>query len=535
MSGERADLDLELVPTRENMLAIAAGATLADNRIVRLLTRFTAPHAETSQVVQALEQSEALAPLASAIREGAHTDANLYGAYLNSANGPLATAAAREAAASAVNFVSGVTSSSDLAATSAALNTALRQNDTNQLARLLPSFVLGLQGYTDSQGILVKGVGCRLVDNHVLVPVDEDPETQALGGVQVSVGYAHLMVGLALGQALLRLLGDDNDRLATDPLLGITQTLIDRNEIVGGVGHGISVQGVAGLPEILTDLRLSNNQVRGLAGAGILSNEYALTVGVEVAGNQVAGCGREAGFTRLKGGIMITNAAVCHVHGNRVERCGERQATHDVIGVDLDSIYGLSFTDNVVLANGSDQNSADDGGVQLVEVYGAASLHDNTVSRNRGISLGWVNSAQPGEDALLPAALVTVVNLYQRMQLKPSQITDQEQASVRGNVLEGSSGSDLPVFRLQNLTGLAFSDNTCQGTTAGTPLGEIQRITRGIVSGNLLKPAPDTVAISIKKMTEGVVTGNVSEGGGIQIQYPSDGVQHGFNVPPVTT
>jgi len=535
LAGERAAADVVVARSRQNVLAIASAATVADQRIVRTLARFAAPHAETSQVVQALAESEALAPLADAIREGAHTDPDLYGAYLASAKGPLATAAAREAAAAAVTFVSGATSSADLAATCSALNAALRNNDRTQLASLLPRLVLGLQGYTDSQGILVKGVGCRLVDNHVLVPVDADPATQALGGVQISVGFAHLVVALALGQALLRLVGEDESRLPADPLLGLTQTLVDRNEIVGGAGHGISVQGVAGLPAVLTDLCISDNEVRGLGGAGILSNEYALTVGVEIADNQVTGCGRAAGFTRLKGGIVVTNAALCHLRGNRVERCGAQQETHDVVGVDLDGVYGLNVTDNVVVGNGSDRDSADDGGVQLVEVYGAASLHGNTVSRNRGLGLAWVNSAQPGENALLPAALVAVVNLVQRTQLTAAEITDQEQGSVRGNVLEGGGASGLPVFRLQNLTGLAFSGNTCQGTTGGAPLGEIQRITRGLVTDNLLRPAANTVAISIKKLAAGVVTGNVSEGGGIQIQYPSGGVQHGFNVPPATT
>lgn len=489
------------------------------------------PNPEIAEIVDALEGSPALEPLAVALREGAHTMPEAYASYLAGTNGPLATPAARGAAADAVTLVQGQTTDPEMRQVAGQLNAALRANDQTGLQALLVRFIRALHRYIDSQGILVKGTGGRIVENQVVVPADVREDTEALGGIQVSVHAAYLAALVSIGAFLMRYLGSaDDDRAApTDPLLGVTDTLIDNNEVVGGVGHGISVQGVAGQPDFVSDLRIRSNQVRGMAGAGLFINEHALVVGLDVAGNHVSACGRSAGFTQHKGGLVVRTAAVCGLHGNHVLRCGDDLRGAGAYGVDLDTLYGLRFTGNEVQANGSESGGADDGGLRLVEVYGATLLHDNVFAFNRGLGLSWVNSAREGEAALLPAFLLQAVNAYLRADRTAEGLVEEEQASVQGNVFKSSTAADFPVFQLLNLRELSFSGNTCHAGTTSAPLGEIQQTTRGVVTGNQTQTNAE-VAIAIKKMAGGVVLGNVGNRP-IQLQA-SPGVERAFNVPP---
>lgn len=487
---------------------------------------------EILEVMEALESSVALEPLAVALREGGHTMPEAYAAYLAADNGPLVSSEDRGAAADAVTLVGGQSSHPEMRQVAGQLNTALRANDRSAFTPLLTRFIRALQRYTDSQGILVKGVGGRIVENQVVVPADALEDTEALGGIQVSVNYAHIFLMAFLGSILARYIGgDDDDEVEIDPLLGITDTLVDTNEVVGGVGHGISVQGVAGQPDFVSDLRIRGNQVRGMAGAGIYINEHALVVGLEAADNHVSGCGRDAGFTQSKGGLLVQAAAVCDVRGNHVLRCGAALEGANAYGVDLDSLYGLRFAGNAVQANGAGSATAEDGGVRLVEVYGATQLHDNVVAFNRGLGLSWVNSARQDEDALLPGFLMGAVNLYLRTSRDVSQLVEEEQASIQQNIFKSVADSDLPVFQLLNLREVLFSGNSSHGETTGAPLGEIQQTARGVVTNNQTQTNGE-VAIAIKKMSDGVVLGNVGNQP-IQLQS-SAGVERAYNVPPVT-
>jgi len=346
------------------------------------------------------------------------------------------------------------------------------------------------------------------------------------------VNAAHLTLLMVLGNFLMQYLGDEKDQSTlTDPLLGITDTLIDNNEIVGGVGHGLSVQGVAGQPEFVQDLRVRGNQVRGMAGTGLFVNEHALAVGLDVTGNHISTCGRPAGFTAHKGGIVINTAAVCRFDGNHVLRCGAALQDHHAYGIDLDALYGLHCTNNAIRANGAEEGTADDGGLRLIEVYGAALLHDNVVAFNRGLGLSWANSARADEKALLPAFLLNAVNAYLRMNRTVENLVEEEQASLQGNAFKSVAASDFPVFQLLNLQEVLFSGNTCHAETTSAPLGEIQQTGRGVVTNNQTQTNAE-VAIAIKKMGDGVVLGNV---GNRPIQLrASAGVEHAYNVPPAT-
>ena len=443
------------------------------------------------------------------------------------------TPEARIETAEAVTLIRGQVVDPEMQQVTGQLNAVLRANDRTQFRPLFIRFIRALLGYIDTQGIVVKGVGGRIVENHVVVPADVDPDTESLGGIQVSVNAAYLTLLMVLGNFLMRYLGDEKDQSTlTDPLLGITDTLIDNNEVVGGVGHGMSVQGVAGQPDFVQDLRVRGNQVRGMAGTGLFINEHALAVGLDVEGNHISACGRSAGFTEHKGGIVIRTAAACSLDGNHVLRCGDDlRGEHHAYGVDLDGLYGLRAADNAIQANGAEEGTADDGGVRLIEVYGAALLHDNVVAFNRGLGLSWVNSARADEEALLPPFLLNAVNAYLRMSRTVEDLVGEEQASIQGNALKSVTDTDFPVFQLLNLREVLFSGNTCHAETTSAPLGEIQQTGRGVVTNNQSQTNAE-VAIAIKKMSDGVVLGNVGNRP-IQLQA-SAGVEHAYNVPPAT-
>jgi hypothetical protein len=112
------------------------------------------------------------------------------------------------------------------------------------------------------------------------------------------------------------------------------------------------------------------------------------------------------------------------------------------------------------------------------------------------------------------------------------QLVAEEQASVQGNVFKSVADSDFPIFQLLNLREVLFGGNTCFADTTGAPLGEIQQAVRGAVSNNQTQTNGE-IAIALKKVAAGVVLGNVGNRP-IQLQS-SAAVQHGFNVPPVTT
>jgi hypothetical protein len=530
-AGEEVQVNFTISLLRSNR--IVAGEGFSDGVVAAGSVAATASNAEMTGVIDVLGQSAALEPLAIALRDGAHTPAEAYATYLAAEPGPLATSEARIQTAETITLIQGQVSDPEMQQVTAQLNTALRANDRTQWAPLFVRLIRALQSYIDTQGILLKGVGGRIVENQVAVPADVNPDTESLGGVQVSVNASHLTVLMAVGNALMQYLGSDKDQYTlSDPLLGITDTLIDNNEIVGGVGHGISVQGVAGQPDIVQDLRVRGNQVRGLAGAGLFINEHALAVGLDVTGNHISACGRSTGLTQHKGGAVLRTVAACSLDGNQVLRCGEDlQGDHHAYGIDLDGLYGLRAADNTIQANGADEGTADDGGMRLVEVYGSALLHDNTIAFNHGVGLSWVNSARAGEEALLPPFLMNAVNAYLRMSRTVDDLVAEEQASIQGNALKSVADTDFPVFQLLNLREVLFTGNTCHAETTSAPLGEIQETSRGVVTTNQSQTNAE-VAIAIKKMSTGVVLGNVGNRP-IQLQA-SAGVEHAHNVPPAT-
>ena len=534
-SGELVEVNFTLIVTR-NWVVYASHLNyrVSNAVLVNQIPLTVGGNAEIEKIAAALEGSEAFEPLAGTLREGGYTNPRYYTEYLTGLNGLLSNDEQRNFAADATTVVRGLTSDPELEQISGQLNTALRDNDLTAMRVYLPRFIQALQGYVDSQGILAKGVGCRIVENQVVVPADVNSDTQAFGGIQVSVDLNELLITVLMATVFQQqILGRDDDKVVTlDPLLSVTETLIDNNEVIGGIGHGISIQGVPGRPDYLQDLLVKGNQIRGFAGSGIYCNENAFVLGLNIEENHIFDCGRAAGFSRFKGGIVVYIAAACHFHGNHIVRSGQGVSEFTVLGVDLDTIYGLRFTHNQLLSNGSEQATLDDGGLRLQEVYGATILHDNVFSGNHGIGLSWENRAVLGQDALLPEALIVGMNLYCRANSTPAQLVQEEQASLQNNMFKTGNDAELPIFRLFNLNQINFSGNTCKVETKEESLGVIVTTNRGIVANNLIETnAENVVAINIINMSAGIIIGN---NGNAQIKVSnSSQIEHGFNIPPV--
>ncbi|MDX1546250.1 MAG: carboxypeptidase-like regulatory domain-containing protein, partial [Rhodothermales bacterium] len=542
-AGEQAEVNFTISPFIVQAIAYFSGAGFSDAVLAsQTMAAATASNAEMQQVMQALETSTALEPLAAVLREGAHTLPETYAAFLAASNGPLSTDAQRIAAADAATLIAGQTSDAEVERAAALLNDTLRANDRSLFVPHLTRFIRALQRYVDSQGILVEGLGGRIVENQVVVPADALPDTEALGGIQVSVNLVYLAVLAALGQILFRFLGGDEDEEPdVDPLLGITDTLIDTNEIVGGIGHGVSVQGVAGQPDFVRELRLRGNLIRGMAGAGVFINEHALVVGLDAGGNHVSECGREAGFTQHKGGFVVQTAAVCRFHGNQVVRCGQAFPARDddqrqgrgLFGIALDAVYDVQCTDNEVQANGIGQQAAG-GGILFEEVYGTTAVHDNRVAFNHGFGFRWINNPRGEDDdgdelpPPLPPFLVAFAHDYLRRE--DEGLDEDEQASVQDNLFRASRETFATAVSLVRLREVIFCGNTARTDVSGLIAGEIFETALGVVSNNLLRVVGEQPAFFISSMNGGVVANNV---GNRPIQlFGSPAVIRVHNVPP---
>ncbi len=414
----------------------------------------------------------------------------------------------------------------------------------------------------------------------MLVPGDLDPETQARGGIRLQGDEEvnRVIVLLALLDTM-ESLGFFSELLPDfGPLLSVTETVVEDNEVIGGVGAGIDVRETSGykqleegieigdafgagvdltpIPEdgggfqVLFDLQVRGNQVRDMAGAGLAIDRGSLAVNVEVADNRFLDCGGEAarqylGFT--EGGVAISHAVFCRLSGNQVVRCGN--------GVFLDHVFNLDLSDNHVLRNG--------GGVFLYQVRGSVTLRDNELLYNQGLALGWYNHELQFDEAVLGLILFALAYL------RPPLVQGEDLAAITDNVLHAGpaadpafgtfgtgvsyhgyaytdlnlymTGSMIPGFAYLeppslfwlDLAGmpLTFDANTCHGQVG--PLGWIHNLDPGVITGNLFRFDQDITPLWIANMASGVITSNVSGNSNPILVTGSSGVRHGFNVPDI--
>lgn len=488
------------------------------------------PNPEVLEVIRLLEASPSFEHFGLGMRDGAHADATHYARHL--ATGPLASAEGRAAAGTLAASVRDLSSDPQLQDAAAALISALNSQGGPEIRAALEHFLRALKRQVDSIGILARGAGCRIVGNQVLVPGDAEPDTEALGGIQLSVSFFDTLVAaLMMAELLGPETGEAEGGSGFDTLiLGVTETLVSGNEVVGGVGHGISVLGVPGIPELIWNLQLRDNEIRGMGGVGVFVNDQAVVIGLEIVGNRLQACGRPVGFSETKGGIVLRTVGLCTIHANLVEQCGRDLVERSAFGIDVETVLELRVTSNVVRGNGSLLGSVGNGGILLEEIYGSVAIDDNEIAFNRGGGLYWTNSSRAGEDAMLPAFLVQLVNASMGAARTPAALAEADNASVQGNRMQQGADGSVPLVRLLNIDEILFSGNTLRSDSGTTPLAEIQLVARGVIASNLLHTG-NAVSIAIKKMSAGAVLGNVGNSP-IQIVPALPAIERGLNVPP---
>lgn len=436
---------------------------------------------------------------------------------------------------------------------------AAKDADVAKINETLGKIVEILESYIDTCGIWIKGAGCRVVGNQVVVPLDADSKTWAQGGIRFWDDEGSPIWLLVFLEELLQLYKPD---MEIPSLVAATETLIDNNEVLRGIGHGIEINGISGMPYGmgLVDLKIRGNQIQNMAGAGIAFDGKSLTIGADIEGNRILDCGSSSVIESLvdeKGGLVIRNTAGCRIHNNRIRCSSNLEKSSGLFAVDLQKIYGLTMTDNhlqhaevssyqfetatknikllmskaslitLALANLC-------GVIRLSEMHGETAIHNNDIMLSRGIGAGLVlGSIDTGDKEgfwhmtmKYAASKSKFIGLTEGITVEPSITTTGKislitTASVQGNHFETSVARQFFAFLIAGLQELNFSGNNVRTKAATRSPGYIINIIRGAVSNNML----DTVAIS---MDAGVISGNVSNRA---IAIPQ-GVTAGLNNPP---
>lgn len=455
---------------------------------------------DANNLTTALNNVEIFAPLGLALQEGSTSD--LLDTIQSFQNTPtqLTNNTARSQATAALTDINNSSRISDtnLRTAASTLSTALQNQNPGNISVLrnaLNVFAQALLPYINSYGIFAKGAGCRILGNHILVPADINPDTWTRGGIRLSLNLQLLINFVLIAQAIQRqIFNDQNAFTVNNPLFGITETLIDNNEILGGIGHGIDIQGANDVPEVLAKLKLRNNQISYMGGAGIFINENALVINLDVEGNRISDCAQSANlanFSLARGGIDIQGAAFCRLHNNRVNNCGSDVRRRVIsAAVNLETIFDLVFTDNSIQYNPV-------GGVRLNNVFGTVAIADNDISQNRGVELAWGNanpSSNFGNFTTLSTyqpqtfapTLALALSATQFNQAIPTQL-QYTQANVQGNQLHVPEGLlNISAFVISGINALIFTSNNASNHST-TPVGNISNIEQSVIANNLLR------------------------------------------------
>ncbi|MEL7357775.1 MAG: DUF6519 domain-containing protein [Cyanobacteria bacterium J06560_6] len=467
-------------------------------------------------VIESLKSSTVLRPLAIALQTGASQEIST---TLEQLKANLTTRDQRAGIATALTDLISRISNTDPALSAAATNlvTAINQNaassSTNStIANAISSFTAALSSYQDSYGMLIQGIGSRIESNHILVPTDTQTSTWSRGGLRLSVNRDKVRGLLIIASAIQRSLASadnnessiDNAITSVDPLLGITETLVDNNEILGGIGHGIGIQG-SDVPEFLSKIKLRGNQISGMGGAGIYIDETAFVANLDIENNRVFDCANQpqiAAITTAQGGIEIAGAIFCRLSNNRINGCGNVNLKASPFAINLETIFDLTLSDNSIQYNIS-------GGVRLANVFGIVSVNSNNVSRNQGIGFLWENGSE--KDLLRPRSAETdgsstgaeseistrfvvqaispLITLQQFAAANktpvPRDIT-KVQASIQNNQFHVPDEQTEQAFVIVGLNELIFSGNMAS-RPGSSPVGFIGTVEIGSITNNLLR------------------------------------------------
>lgn len=395
--------------------------------------------------------------------------------------------------------------------------------DEAEAAETVAELMMLLERVTNSYGVWIKSPGCRVTRNHVLVPPEIDETRAPRGGVRLEAPRTHwLVAALALAAG-------------TDPLLGVTETAISSNEIIGGLAWGVDVHGLimrsgrrkeypagvtaplsgeavesfpaegrSALPALpgVADLEIRENEIRGLERGAVLVRERTPAVDVSITDNAVSGCATGATWlatdaTRVTarpsggqgaeivgggrtvhsvrggsgGGIVVLGAGLCRITGNEVV---DSALSDGAFGIHARTVVQLTVDANTVV--------------------GCGSAARPTKYRKRGGGIGVVDargqtSVQQNEllgnrpwslyldnsERAGTAEAALLQRLTARRGAGPIDAAGQDQARVSGNRIRAPGGSGprpAPLVGIGAVDQLLFSDNAVQGDVSATNVSE---------------------------------------------------------------
>jgi len=369
-----------------------------------------------------------------------------------------------------------------------------------------------LQAQSSSFGVYLKSANCRVIGNRISASKPTATTLWPRGGVNLWGGEAEW--GYAdFARDMLGLTGA--------PPSSLPETIIDGNEILAGWGHGVEIQGLdlADLAS-LHNIKISNNQIRGMGGAGVMINEGGLASGIDIEHNLITDCTANAELIALfdaddkRGGIVSTGARMLRIHNNRITRCGMNQVAEDLFGVNLEWIEGLSLENNYVSYNGRFEGQSFDpwlnGGIRLYNIHGPAAVNNNEMLSNRGIPLWWKGSSY----SQFPHCL----------------------GSVQGNRIEVQPGLAVPAVCLAFLWQVNFSGNNYVPGRHRFG-GRMHGVEYAVINHNIIETvASETYwALYASGLGRAAIVGNVS-GPQVAIKaYVRTGFgKEGLNVPDAT-
>jgi hypothetical protein len=430
-------------------------------------------------------------------------------------------------------------SRSDLKEEAARLSDSAKAGDTGKVQESISKIIDILESYVDDCGIWIKGAGCRIVGNHVIVPLDAESKTWSQGGIRFWDDEGSPIWFLTLIDALLQIYYPEKE---IPSLLTTTETIIDNNEIIRGAAHGVEINGIKNMPFNmgLIDLKIRGNQIQDMAGTGITFDEKSLTIGADIEDNRILDCGNPnlTVIVDKKGGLVIRNTAGCRIQNNRIRCISNLENGVGLFAVDLAKIYGLTMTNNYLqhaevsnytletaeTAFGMLATSAVllnlalvslCGVVRISELNGEAVIQNNDILLYRGVGTGLVMGSIDLDIGGFWERFVT----HAAMRKEPTGLTEAievepgadvpaalSSSSIQGNRFESSTASRFFAFLVAGLQDLNFTGNNVRTKQVNLSPGYILGVMRGVVNSNML----DTLAIS---MGSGVLTGNVSNVG----------------------
>ena len=440
-------------------------------------------------IINALAGSRAFAPLAETVRRGAIRETMSYTDTIAADPDLMRTAAARRDLTSIAGQL-GTLGDPALDSAAGDLSSAVAARDTAALAGSLRQIGILLANQFSGYGIALSGAGCRVLDNHVLVPTDTDPETWARGGMQIDIDTRQLFLAL--------LFGDRGEADRDADLIGITETLVERNELIGGAGHGIEVRGDGREPAALFDLKVRANQVRGMAGAGILIEERLLVAGVDIEDNHIPNCSSVAGLAGLTdraGGIVARNIFFGRIRGNRISNCGAGQQVRDMWGIDVDMALQLALNDNLVLNCGNDSDDQRralvNGGIRILAGSGEIGIRACQILANHGLALRIERLREPDaitanrNESPLATMQLALFHVYLRRSREGFSIGGRPTVVLHASRLEAPAErkeGDL-LGLISGMSDVQLNNNTIVGGAL-----RIFGLLSGIISGNLASP-----------------------------------------------